>query len=517
MDISAVELTSPSVVASQAEDKHLSTDHLLADLEVRAVSSGLITVISQGAQLVLNAASIMALARLLDPRDFGLVAMVMTVMGFLQAFRESGLSRATIQREGITHAQVSNLFWINIAVSGAIGLLLAAVSPLIAWFYREPRLIPLTLVLAATFPLSGLAVQHTALLMRRMRFMALAWVQVTAQAVGVGTGIAMAWWGYGYWALVGMQLATGVVTAVLTYLAVPWRPQGPLRGNGTRPLITFGSNLAAGSFVFSIARGFDALAIGRFWGSDVLGLYSRGTALLRRPMEQVMGAAETVLVPMLSRVQNEPDRYRATFLQFYEASALVSCLLTGVMLALARPITLTVLGPNWESAALIFAGFTVSALCAPLTAVSSWLFVSQGRGKGMLLSTWLVSGLFVLSVAIGLPFGPVGVAFATSAMALLIGVPVLFYWAGREGPVRTADLWWGFLRYVPLWAVVCGVSFSMYLFVAGLRPIVQLIISAPTGLLAGAILISASANLRRTALGVVNIVRQLKRPETVRS
>ena len=94
-----------------------------------------------------------------------------------------------------------------------------------------------------------------------------------------------------------------------------------------------------------------------------------------------MGAAEAVMVPMLSRIQNEPERYRATFLQFYEAAALGSCLLTGVMLALARPITLTVLGGHWEEATLVFAGFTVSAICAPLAAVSSWLFVSQGRGQ----------------------------------------------------------------------------------------------------------------------------------------
>ena len=123
--------------------------------------------------------------------------------------------------------------------------------------------------------------QHTALLMRRMRFTALAWIQVTSQAVGVGTGIAMAWLGYGYWALVFMQLATGITTVVLTYLAVPWQPQSPLRGSGTRPLIAFGSNLAAGTFVFSIARGFDTLAIGRFWARTFSGLYSRGAALLR--------------------------------------------------------------------------------------------------------------------------------------------------------------------------------------------------------------------------------------------
>ena len=494
---------------SDANAAHLSTDHLLANLEGRVVSSGFVTLGSQAAQTLLNLLSVMVLSRLLDPKDFGIVAMVATVMSLLQAFREFGLSRATIQREGITHAQVSNLFWLNLAISVLIGLLLAAASPLVAWFYREPRLVPLTLVLAISFPLSGLAVQHTALLMRRMRFKALAWIQVTSLVAGVSTGIAMAWLDFGYWALAVMQLATAGATAVLTYIAVPWLPQVPRRRSGTRPLIEFGSNLAAGSFVFSLARNFDGLAIGRYWGSDTLGLYSRGGALLTRPMDQVLSAAETVLVPMLSRMQNQTQRYRSTFLQFYEAAALCSCLFTGVILALARPITLTALGPKWEEASLVFAGFTVSALCKPLAAAASWLFISQGRGRAMLISTSLISALSVLSVLLGLPFGPVGVAFAGSAVGLLILVPVLYYMAGHEGPVTTADMWFGLLRYVPLWAVVWGVTSVMLMLFGHFSPPMQLLICAPVGLLAGATMICLSARLRRTALSVFNLRRHL--------
>jgi hypothetical protein len=120
------------------------------------------------------------------------------------------------------------------------------------------------------------------------------------------------------------------------------------------------------------------------------------------------------------------------------------------------------------------------------------LFVSQGRGREVLLSTSLVSALSVLSVIIGLPFGPVGVAFASSAVGLFMVVPVLYYMAGREGPVTTADLWFGLLRYVPLWAVVSGVTFLMLMLSRQFRPIVQLTICAPVGLLAGATMIYAS-------------------------
>src|ERR1700720_4098325 len=150
-------------------EKHLCTDHLLTDLKGHAISSTFVTIAAQGAQVVLQLASIMVLARLLTPKDFGLFAMVMTVLGFLRVFKDARLSTATVQRESITHAQVSNLFWINVVMSGAISLIIAASAPIVAWFYREPRLVSVTLLLSTTFLLSGLAVQHSALLNRQMR------------------------------------------------------------------------------------------------------------------------------------------------------------------------------------------------------------------------------------------------------------------------------------------------------------------------------------------------------------
>src|SRR5437868_1201948 len=109
-------------------EKHLRTDHLLSDLKGRTISGAFITIVSQGTQFLLNVVSIMVLARLLTPKDFGLFAMVTTVMGYLRVFKDAGLSTATVQREGITHAQVSNLFWINVVMSGAIGLILVAAA-----------------------------------------------------------------------------------------------------------------------------------------------------------------------------------------------------------------------------------------------------------------------------------------------------------------------------------------------------------------------------------------------------
>ena len=496
--------------AIDPNDKHLCTDHLLDDLKGRTISGAFITTASQATQFLLNLASIMVMARLLTPRDFGLYAMVTTVTGFLWMFQDAGLSTATVQRQKITHAQVSNLYWVNVGVGGVTSLIVAALAPVVAWFYREPRLVGVTLVLSGTFLLASSAVQHIALLNRQMRFGVIAMIYIVSALTGYLTGVGMALLGYGYWALVGASVTQGAVQLGLSWLISGWRPKLPSRNTQTWQMLTFGANITGGSLIYSLARGVDTLLIGRFFGAAAVGLYSRAAILLIRPLQQFTIPINAVLVPTLSRIQTEPDRYRRTFLRVYEAMALVSFLCTGLLLALARPLTLVVLGPKWEQAAPIFAGFSVAALCIPLAGASTWLFQTQGRGKDWLINSVLGSCITVASFVAGLPFGPVGVAIAYSIGGLFIGVPILFYFAGRRGPVTTADLWSGIFRYLPLWIVVCGVTWLVRLLVMNSAPLVQLVVCAPIGLLAGALLICVVPSMRRVAFSLVDILLELK-------
>jgi O-antigen/teichoic acid export membrane protein len=496
--------------ATDPNEKHLCTDHLLGNLKGRTISGAFITIVSQGTQFLLNLASIMVMARLLTPKDFGLYAMVTTVTGFLWMFQDAGLSTATVQRQQITHAQVSNLFWVNVGVGGITTLLVAALSPAVAWFYREPRLVGITLVLSGTFLLASSTAQHIALLNRQMRFGLIALVYIVSLLMGYLAGVAMAVMGYGYWALVGASVTQTAIRLMLAWLMSGWRPKLPSRNTQTWHLLTFGANITAGSLVYSLARGADNLLIGRFFGAAAVGLYSRASILLIRPLEQFTIPINAVLIPALSRLQAQPDRYRRTFLRVYEAIALISFLCTGLLLALARPLTLVVLGPKWEQAAPIFAGFSIAALCIPLGTASTWLFQTQGRGKDWLIFSLLGSCITVGSFVAGLPFGPPGLAISYSLCGLFIGVPTLYYFAGRKGPVTTADLWGGIFRYFPLWIVVCGVTWLVHLLFVSSAPLLQLVVCAPVGLLAGAILIYLVPSMRRVALSLVDILRELK-------
>jgi hypothetical protein len=191
-----------------AKERHLSTDHLLTDLKGRTISGAFITIAAQGAQFVLSLASIMVLARLLTPKDFGLFAMVTSVIGYLRVFKDAGLSTATVPA-GRHYPRPGLQSFLDKRRGER-----RHKSDLCSWFPDYCLVLSRAasdsdyLVLSSTFLLSGLTIQHTALLNRQMRFKAVAVIQVSSLLIGVAVGIGMAWLGYNYWALVFSNLIT---------------------------------------------------------------------------------------------------------------------------------------------------------------------------------------------------------------------------------------------------------------------------------------------------------------------
>src|SRR5260370_20677775 len=263
----------------------------------------------------------------------------------------------------------------------------------------------------------------------------------------------MAWLNVGYWSLVGMQLCTPAAAFLLTWGASHWRPELPTRRSGIRSLLSFGANLTISSFLYSLARGSDGLLICRFLGSAPLGLYSRAAALLSRPVEQLISPIEAVIVPTLSRLQLQPERCCRIVVQVYDIIAVTRFPLAGFFLALAHPLTLVVLGPKWEGAAPIFAGFTLVAFYTPVASVGSWLIVSQGRGRDFLAQSIFGSFVTIVSFLVGLPFGPDGVTMSYSASCLFIGLPILYHISGNPGPVSASDVSGRFFEHLPIWCV----------------------------------------------------------------
>src|SRR5437899_2084651 len=194
------------------------------NIKERVIRGGLAKVIAQVASFALRIGSLMVMARLLAPRDFGLVGMVVAFTGVLNLFRDFGLSSATVQRLNVTDDQISTLFWINVLVGMILGLLLMAMAPIVVIFYHEPRLLWVTVILATAFMFNGAGVQHTALLERQMRFTALAAMDIIALIVSSAIGITLARAGFGFSALVAASVSLPLVTTLCLWKTTGWIP-----------------------------------------------------------------------------------------------------------------------------------------------------------------------------------------------------------------------------------------------------------------------------------------------------
>ena len=422
-------------------DKHFQTDHLKVNLGGRAARGGAVAITSQGLKFIVMLAATSVMARLLTPQDYGLIGMVAVVTGFVSMYKDLGLAAATIQKPEITSEQVSNLFWVNVCLSLGIALLTVAISPLVAWFYGEPRLTWITIVTSLGFIVGGLAVQHEALLRRQMRYIALAVTGLTSVIMGYVVGIMMAWRGYSYWSLVGSQLAVVTTGTLMTLLFCRWVPGLPKRDTGVRSMIRFGGNLTGFTTINYFARNLDNLLIGRFSGAQQLGLYSRAYQLMTLPIDQINEPITSVSVPALSRLLDSPDSYRRAYLRMLEKIALLTMPGVVLMIVTSDWIIHIFLGPQWVGAVRIFVILGVSAIFQPIANTTGWLLISQGRTAQMLKWGMISGPLIVTSFLIGLPWGAVGVATAYTCVKLCVVDPLLYWFVGREGPVKTLDFY----------------------------------------------------------------------------
>ena len=239
----------------------------MKDLKERTLRGGFAKVCAQGASFILRIGSLMVLARLLDPKDFGLVGMVTAVTGVFSLFKDAGLSMATVQRATITNEQVSTLFWINMLVGAVLGLLSLAIAPILVSFYQEPRLFWVTAALATGFLFNAAGVQHSALLQRQMRFTTLSVIEIISLLVSIAVGIGMAVGGYGYWALVGMAVILPAVSTVCLWSIATWVPGMPHRGVGIGSMMRFGGTATLNGLVVYIAYNLEKVLSGAILGS----------------------------------------------------------------------------------------------------------------------------------------------------------------------------------------------------------------------------------------------------------
>jgi O-antigen/teichoic acid export membrane protein len=412
----------------------------VADLKRKSVVGAVAAVSAQSAKFVVQTATVMVLARLLSPEDFGLQGMVVVLTGFLGLFRDAGLGSATVQKHQVTDEQTSTLFWINAAIGVVLAALCAASAPLVVRFYHEPRLYWVVVLSGLAFLFNGVTAQHGALLQRGMRFVTQAKIDVLSLTVSSALGVVMALLGCRYWSLVGMAIANSVVAAAALWVVVPWVPGPPRRRSGIRSMLHFGGLATCNSFVVFLAWNAEKILLGRFWGADALGLYGRAFQLVTLPVQQLNAAVTGVAFPALSRIQHDAKRLARSFLKGYS-----------MLISLTVPVTIScalfpdemvriVLGAKWMEAAPIFRLLAPVALVFAVANPLSWLVISTGRAGRALGISMATTPLVIVGIVLGLGHGPIGVALGYSVAMTLLIIPIAA-WSKLGTEITWADLW----------------------------------------------------------------------------
>ncbi len=470
------------------EGDPLLQEGLGQDLRRRSARGALSTMSGQWVRLVLQVGSTVVLARLISPTEYGLVSMIVALIGIGDALMNLGLSQATIQRTDVTHGQVNVFFWLQAAVGAGLTALVVATAPAIAHFYDDDRIVPLAMALAFTFVLNGLAAQHQAVLARQMRFGVLALIDVLGLLLGAIAAVVLALGGAGAWALVVMTMATPVLRVALSWPASGWSPGRPRRAPGVAPMVRFGLSLTFTNVLDYTAQNIDNVLLGRFYGPATLGLYSRAYNLLLLPIRQVTAPMARVAVPVLSYLKDQPERFRRFFVVALGAVSYVSLPGIALLSALSHEVIAVMLGDQWTEAAPIFQVLALGGIMVSLRSTNGWLFVSTGRTGRQAVWALVNRPVAIAGIIAGIPWGAIGVAWGFVAAHLVMLVPS-FVVSARGTPVTMRDIAGAVWRPVVLAALVGASGAAVHRFVTAPSIVVLLLgILAYLGILGLAVL-----------------------------
>ncbi|MGZ0711698.1 lipopolysaccharide biosynthesis protein (plasmid) [Coraliomargarita sp. W4R53] len=376
--------------------------------------------------MVIGFGTTLVLARILAPEDFGLFAMTIAIVGLAEILRDFGFMNAAVQAPTLSQAQRSNLFWLNTLLGAGLGFALAVMSPLIADFFGEPRLVELARAIAVVFVLNGVSVQFKANLVRDLRITRVNVAETVAQALGAIAAVIAAFAGAEYWALAAQQLVVAAVALMLLMVMARWVPGLPARAP-MKKLFVYGWNLTLQQALTYVVRNVDTIAIGRQFGATSLGFYDRAYQLLMIPIGQFNAPLTRVAVPTLSRLWNAGGDFERYLHVAQKVAAFVTVPVFAILVGYGTPVVEILLGEGWAVAGVALQLLAVGGIFRSLMQVTYWAYLSSGATGIMLRFDMIALPLVAVAIVAGLPWGIYGVAAAHS-----IGYAV--YWF--------AGLWW---------------------------------------------------------------------------
>ena len=491
---------------------HEETVTPLGGLGSTAARGALVMLTGQGMRVLLQFASIVVLARLLTPHDYGLIAIVVMIIGVGEIFRDFGLSSAAVRAPELTRDQSTNLFWINSGIGLVLGAALFAMASPLAAAFGQQEVLGIARAMAIIFVLNGLTTQFRALLVRALRFRWLASVDVLAAAIALAVAIIGALLGWGYWALVAQQITQALILLAGAVLGARVLPGLPRRDVSVRSFVRFGGNLVLSQVVNYATNNVDTAVVGFAHGATSLGLYNRAYQLVVTPLSQVQAPVTSVALPVLSKIQEDQKRFSAYLVRGQLALGYPISLGLGLVAVAAEPITELVLGEQWLAAVPLLQLFAIACVARNLAFVGYWVYVVRGLSGSLFRYSLVTGAIRVLCVVVGAQWGVVGVA-AGLAIAPWIAWPLSLLWLSRVTAVPTRSLYTGALRIISVSALASGTGALANVALPVESPVTSIAVTVAAGTVALALL-SFAPRIRQDMTALWHLAVLVRRRRT---
>lgn len=371
------------------------------------------------------------LARLLEPSDFGAIALIMVVVGITQVFSDVGLGSALIQRKKLTLIHYSSVFYFNIFIASQLALLTYLTAESIAGYYQIEKLTQLLQAASILFILHGLSSVQTVKLKRELNYRLLSKIAFSSSLISGIVGIGCALSGLGVWSLIAQILTESTLKLIMLWIASGWRPNCCFSIKALKQLWSFGFRMFLVGILNAITERIDYLVIGKLFSTGDLGFFQRAKSLNTLVIQYSSGSLMSVLFPVFSKIQNDTERFTKIVLKALNLLSLLVFLLIGCLFLSSESLIIFLYGAKWIPSIPFLQGLLLSAFVYPLNALLVNILSSRGNSKAFLKMALIKKTIFFTNLLIAFQWGITGYLYGLVVVGML-STAVTIYFSSRE-------------------------------------------------------------------------------------
>jgi teichuronic acid exporter len=398
-------------------------------LKQKTVSGLLWSFIDQLANLGITFIAGIILARILSPREFGLIGMITVFISVSESFINSGFSSALIRKKDCTDTDFSTVFYFNLAAGVLFFIILFFSSRAIAGFFNEPQLEAIVQVLGIVLIIDSLTLIQRTILTKRIDFKLQTRISVIASLGSGIVAIIMAFNGFGVWSLVAQRLLRQGINSFFLWLWNRWRPLWVFSMQSFKELFGFGSKLLISGLIDTIYRNIYYLVIGKFFSATDLGYFTRAQHFRDLPSKNLNGIIGRVSYPVLSSIQDDIHRLKVNYQKLIRSTMLITFVLMLGMAAVAEPMIITLIGEKWRPSIIYLQMLSFVGMMYPLHALNLNMLKVSGRSDLFLKLEIIKKILAIPTIVIGVIWG-IKIMIAGMMVNTLIAYYLNSYWSG---------------------------------------------------------------------------------------